>query len=1183
VTAPPRRFELHDAPLCSGTVLLEASAGTGKTYTITGVLLRMLLEDVVEHVEQALVVTFTVAAADELKNRLRAGIRRALQACSAGSDPDPFFQGLARHGPAGVERLQRALDEFDQASVMTIHGFCKRLLEEAAFESDQPFELDFAADDGALLDAAAADALRSAREHDGPMFGALMEHAQLTPGSVAALYRKWRRFPDTDIEPDPPRFAQRLAELGAAVRDAAAKWDAGVVDVLEDVKWKKDKAPFKGDPGRYVDQQARLLDSRPELCLSFLTTCALSNLRERAFKKDLQKLQHPWFERCDDVRAALAVATQHLQVDLLLRVDARFTAIKQQQAVCTFDDLLQKAHDAVCAGPRRGALLDALRRRYRVGLIDEFQDTDARQYGLLAETFSERPLFLVGDPKQSIYGFRGADLRTYLRAAADAADRATLDTNYRSSRALVEAVNLLFERADAFVEPAVTMHPAAPHDGAEALALGDPEDGTLDSAALRVRALPFELDHKGKPKVHNADAARNMVAADVADEITRLLGGGVTIDDAQLQPRHVAVLTRSNKEAVLVQEHLRERGVVAVIGRAGDVFETEELLELERLLDAILTPNDLLRARAALTTRLWGLDGPTIAALDRDPRRAEDALSLLDDWRKKWVHQGFAAMVEQLFTKLGVEARWLARSGGERRLTNLRQLCEMLHEAEHERRLSPEGLLEWLRHERAHKDQLDSQRRELRLESDEDAVQIRTMHGSKGLEYEVVFCPFLWAGRNAELTEVSLPRADDARRRFAFRVDKDDAGWRQLEEDRLAEDVRLAYVALTRAKRRCYVHWGPLRGYHYSPLAWLLDPAQERRGPGWQVAWGEAFRDSAASMFEDADAVAARSGGAMCVERLSSLHAPGAAQSAQPPASVPAGQTRKKPRRSALAMHSFSSLVRGSEPGEHAHDVRDPSAPDAATGDGIFGFARGADAGQCLHDVLERVDLDALTSDATRDVVARTLAKHGLADPGRHPGAIDPVEAVLQNLSDLAAARTHAGGPTLSELCRGDKLVEWKFTLPMGLPAVGVLAAQFDQHGGDVAKAYAPRLRQLRPKQLRGYLTGFADLVARHEGRYWVVDWKSNHLGGCVADYGPAALAGSMEHHDYILQYHLYVLAWHRHLQARVRSYDYDEHFGGVCYAFLRAAQPGRSDGMFHDRPQRALVEGLDRWAKGEA
>jgi exodeoxyribonuclease V beta subunit len=216
-------------------------------------------------------------------------------------------------------------------------------------------------------------------------------------------------------------------------------------------------------------------------------------------------------------------------------------------------------------------------------------------------------------------------------------------------------------------------------------------------------------------------------------------------------------------------------------------------------------------------------------------------------------------------------------------------------------------------------------------------------------------------------------------------------------------------------------------------------------------------------------------------------------------------------------------------------------------------------------------------------VVARTLAKHGLADPGRHPGAIDPVEAVLQNLSDLAAARTHAGGPTLSELCRGDKLVEWKFTLPMGLPAVGVLAAQFDQHGGDVAKAYAPRLRQLRPKQLRGYLTGFADLVARHEGRYWVVDWKSNHLGGCVADYGPAALAGSMEHHDYILQYHLYVLAWHRHLQARVRSYDYDEHFGGVCYAFLRAAQPGRSDGMFHDRPQRALVEGLDRWAKGDA
>lgn len=1180
------RFSLADAPLDEGTVLLEASAGTGKTYTITGILVRMLLEGVVEHVEEALVVTFTVAAADELKNRLRAGVRRALGVCLGAEEEDPFFAGLARHGKQGAQRLRRALDEFDQASVMTIHGFCKRLLEESAFESDQPFDLDFAVDEGPLWQAAAADALRSLREHDGPMFGAVMHHAQLPPDELVPLYRGWRRYPDALLTPAEPQFGVHLCNLRASVHAAAANWDDELIERIEGFQWRKSggttKAPGKGDLHGYLHQHAAWMHASAERCLSFLDTFAPSAIKKRILKSEEFKLEHPFFAGCEEVHERWQVTLDHLRADLLQRMDDRLAALKQDRAVLTFDDLLGKAHGAIQHPTRREPLLRALGERYRVALIDEFQDTDDRQYEILSTAFANKPLFLVGDPKQSIYGFRGADLRTYLAAVGDAVTQNTLDRNFRSSQQLVQSVNQLFSRSGAFVEHDIRMHKVRANAEPTDLQLDDPDDGP----ALRFRTFAFEQDAKGQPKYLNPDESRRRIAGDVTAEIQRLLTAGVQRDGKPLLPRHIAVLTRRNVEAVMIQEHLREAGVVSVIGKAGDVFETEELVELERLLVAILRPNDMMRARAALTTRIWGCDAADLVALDQDERKLETELSRLDRWRQLWIHRGFVAMKEQLLQELEADTRMLARSDGERRLTNLQQLCEMLHEAEHDHRLSPEGLLHWLRHERTHKDEIDYQRRELRLESDEDAVQILTMHGSKGLEYDVVFCPFLWDGRNERIKNVSLPDDGPHGRRFAFETDKEDEGWQRLEADRLAEDVRLAYVALTRAKRRCYVHWAPIGsnfgGYHWSALAWLLDPSPASEKHGWQTEWGKAYRAGSGSMYAELEKLAEATRGAVRVDQVGHGFAArgGEPEAAPPQATVPAGRRREVPARRPLAVHSFSSLVAGSEPGAHAHEVRDPSLRSDEPGDGIFGFARGAEAGQCLHTILENVDLGDLGSEASRDVVERTLTHHGLADADVHPGDLDPTAAVLQNLRDLAAARTTADGPTIAELCAGRSLVEWKFTLPIGVPDPQKLAARFAEHGDELARGYAERLRALAPRALRGFLTGFADLIAEHDGRYWVVDWKSNHLGNEVADYGDDAVLEAMQHHDYVLQYHLYVLAWHRHLQTRLPGYDYDQHFGGVSYAFLRGAQPGETSGMFYDRPPRALVEALDAWAR---
>ena len=1178
-------FALADAPLDQGTVLLEASAGTGKTYTITGVLVRMLLEDVIEHVEEALVVTFTVAAADELKNRLRAGIRKALDVCLEGAGAacdDAFFAGLARHGPSGARKLRRALDEFDQASVMTIHGFCKRLLEESAFESDQPFELEFTVDEAPLLRTAAADALRAARCYDSPLFGGLLQRALLTPDKLVKLFREWQRHPGTRLLPGRPQVEAHVAELQDALEAAAACADDDLLDLVAGLHWLKGKE-LRGDAEADLRRAVADFEPHPERALGCFADFASGSLRQRVKKQSQPDLDAPFFRACDGVRAALEATTDHLRVELLQRMSRRLAMIKREQAVMTFDDMLAESHAAVTAGARRDQLLEAVRARYSVALIDEFQDTDARQYEVLSTAFAGRPLFLVGDPKQSIYAFRGADLRTYLAAAQDAGVTRTLGTNYRSARQLVRAVNHVFSRRAAFVEARVEMHPAnAAADASEKL-LVDPAGGP----PLRLRTFPITPNAQGKLTALTAGVHRERIAADVAAEIQRLLSCGAQLDSGPLLPRHVAVLTRTNVEAELIQRHLRDVGVVSVVGKAGDVFETREFDELVRVLEAVLRPSDLMRARAALTTRIWGLDATGLVELDADEPRLEEELTRLDRWRQTWTHRGFVVMAEQLLRELQVEQRWLARAGGERHLTNLHQLCEMLHAAEHGHRLSAEALVEWLRRERAHKDSVERERRELRLESDEDAVQVITMHGSKGLEYDVVFCPFLWSCTRAKTQDVSLPEPSTDRpapRTLHLRTSKQDPAWRRAEADRLAEDVRLTYVALTRAKRRCYVHWAPISNdYKWSALAWLFDPTEPGEAADWEDRWGDDFHAAAMSMYDDLDRFVEGAEGAIGVDVVPDQPAARLAGDDLLRQAVPRGRRRLIPQRQPLAIHSFSSLVAGSEPGGHAHDVRDPATPDADAGEGIFGFARGADAGQCLHTILEHVDLDAVDTEDARDVINRTLLAHGLAEPGDHPAPIEPAEVVLQNLRDLAAAAASPGGPSIAALCRGDKLVEWQFTLPMGLPAPGALAAAFEQHGHRIASDYAPRLRSLRPRDLRGYLTGFADLIAEHDGRYWVVDWKSNHLGHRTTDYDDASLRRAMEHHDYVLQYHLYVLAWHRHLQARLPGYDYEQHFGGVCYAFLRGAVPGGDNGMFYDRPPRALVDAMDRWAREEA
>ena len=1172
------RFDLLTAPLDRGTVLLEASAGTGKTYTLVGLLLRLLLEREIDSIDQALVVTFTVAATEELKNRVRAALLRALRATATGDD-DAFFAKMAAQ-PDAERILRGALDDFDRVSIATIHGFCKRLLDEGAFESREPFALDFVADPLPYLHNAAADALRSCYTPEASVPGALLHLGRRQPKELVHLYGLWQRYPEVRLEPvdaDPERHYRAVLEACIA---AAAALDDEAREIIENLDWYAGKS-LGPAASRYSTERLRTrAAAEPLLALPEFFTLAPAQFDKYLKQKRRPSAQQPFFAACDAVYAATTTAQSHLQADLLRRMHARLDADKRKDHVLDFQDLLQRTHAALHDPERRQALLAAVGSRYRTALIDEFQDTDRLQYDIFATCFGSRPLFLIGDPKQSIYGFRGADLRAYADARADASDAWTLGTNWRSNAGLVAAVQHACSLPGAFVDDTIAPASVTAKATPEALRLAGE-----DTPPLQWRYVDIEgHDHRNGWLYKGETEAR--VAADVTAEIARLLRAAIAVDGRPLQPRDIAVLCRTNAQSTLVQDHLREAAIVSAIGKAGDVFATEELIELDRLLIAALRPRNLQGCRAAMATRLYGFDASALAALDEDSEAFDTELQRFERWRRTWVRRGFFAMKEQMLAELSVEARLLQQRGGERRLTNVQQLCELLHRAEHDNRLSPEGLHEWLQHERLHSEEIDYKLRELRLESDDDAVQILTVHGSKGLEYEVVFCPFLWDAREVRGDAVV---ATDAGRELMFGVYNSHPHKPAAELERIAEDVRLAYVGLTRARRRCYVHIGPIGQANASALCWLLDPVPAAartddagKRPGeWFLEWTKRMRARPERIAELLDRMIAGSDGTMTRVDVA------ATPSAEPvPATAPAGRgkarrARRQPR--ARGLFSFSSLIADAGHEPTGRDTADPAAATApaAPPTGIFAFARGPAAGNCLHAILEHLDWSTVMADSLADHVRRTLEECGLSGAAAHLGDVDPTAIVVRNVRELAAALAGPEGPTFGALCAGPGVPEWQFTLPTSDSSLEVLTASFRAHGGAVARRYADRLAELPPRVLRGFLTGFVDHVAAASGRHWIIDWKSNHLGDTTGDYGPEAIAAAMHGHDYVLQYHLYVLALHRQLRARLPDYDYDRDFGGVSYAFLRGAVPGSDNGMFYDRPPRALVEAMDAWATG--
>lgn len=1095
-----------------GTLLVEASAGTGKTHAITQLVVRLVLERGLEP-SQILVMTFTEAATAELRVRVRRQLGRALQILTHGAGElatvDADLVRLCERYPReqGLERLKRAVASLDEASITTIHGFCHRVLHEHALRTGARY---------------GAELVKDLEELDEDV-----------------LYDFWHRYvadwPDVIAElPENP-----LARLRLLWREAR----------------RHPEAPLVPEPDR---------DS------------------------------------------------MQLELDFLRYANAELRARKERQGVFGFDDLLGRVAEAL-RGPGGDVLAANLRERFSAALVDEFQDTDPVQWEIVERVFvaGKLPLFLIGDPKQAIYGFRGADVFTYLMAAGGAR-RTTMGVNWRSDPGLVGAVNRLFGSPDAFVFREIRPTDVVAKPGARNVFDAPTASG---SASLELLLLEREEPSKLLSKPVTTQHVPQLVAA----EIALLLTGGATIDGRPVVAADVAVLTRDNNQCFLVQDALRARGVHSVVVSDKSVWTSEEALDLENVLRGVLDPGSAAARKRALATVILGMNGETIDRLDAEPALLEEWLERFARWGELWTGRGFLRMFRQLLRETGVPDRLLSHHGGERRLTNVLHLAELLERAAAERQLGPAALLEWLG-EQQRDDSNRGEHTEIRLESDQNAVKILTVHKSKGLEFPIVYCPFLWSGPQSWGKSGPVVFHDEDKRAL-LDVDPDKdrrcANLDIAKREGVAEELRVAYVALTRARHRCTIFWGAVRQYGNAAFSFVLHPEPQLL---WRIRDLKHTRldartddDLAATL----EAFTEGSEGTIAFRRLPWRHeGPALARATSDPALLAARRVEAPVLRYART-ESFSGLTRGAhdaEPhgaagdGEAAPDhdevateasrlLLQRSAYDVAAGGGeavapaplaleapivLSDFPRGSRAGNFFHEILEDIDFASVTPEDLLEVASEKFETFGFsrefsgADRDRLLG--QAVHAVSDTLdTPLGPARLR-----LADIDRERRFSELEFRVPVAHRAgreelsVGRLAAAFAAHATEAVPAsYAKRLERLKFTSLQGYLKGYIDLVFFHEGLWYVVDYKTNHLGDLVGHYDQPRMQREMADSHYYLQYHLYTLAVDRFLERAEPGYDYERSFGGVLYLFLKGLCPGHQTGIFFEKPPRARLQAL--------
>ncbi|WP_319781399.1 exodeoxyribonuclease V subunit beta [Oceanisphaera sp. IT1-181] len=1262
------RFALH------GSRLIEASAGTGKTFTISALYLRLVLGhggEAAFHREllppEILVVTFTEAATRELRDRIRARLVEAARVFRGELLGDDLLKEFKRDfaedlWSACARRLDIAAQWMDEAAVSTIHGWCQRMLREHAFDSGSLFTQTLETDHSELKALVVRDYWRQqCYPLNNEALDWVIEHWK-TPDTLLKAIQPLLNNTGLATAKATLSLAQLLEENLQQKAHALAALKAPWVIWLDEIdrilhtgiaqkavhgKWLQAK--------RTDDWLAKIRDWRDGDAVELdLTDAAWARLCSAGIVEAWKMGDAPHHgafvamdtlrEQLEGLDAPFEAARRHAGV----WVSQRFDEEKRRRAEMGFDDMLSRLYEAL-HGENGDRLAQVIRTQFPVAMIDEFQDTDPQQYRIFdriyqltelkhaesesgdanllsTEQTATTGLFLIGDPKQAIYAFRGADIHTYLSAKhATHGRHESLDTNFRSSRSMVNAVNRLFLLAE-------QRQAGEGESGQGAFLFRDGSDNPLpfmpvqakgraehwcvrrtsDAALIPQPALTFWQAEQDEPL--SGGAYRAQMAASAASEITELLNLGQHNragfkDGEQLtpvKPSDIAVLVRNFTEAQAIRTELAALGVRSVyLSDKDSIFNSQEALDLMLWLRACAEPEQDRLLRAALASRTLGLTLYELEQLNQDERNWERRVMQFRDYRSRWRRQGVLPMLHQLLHDFGLPSRLVQRSDGERALTNILHLAELLQQAA--ANLDGEQALTRYLSERVLGEGDTNDEQVLRLESDAALVRVVTIHKAKGLEYPLVFLPFICAFRDTKSNEPVKVHDGDHNQLV---LSPNAAQLEQADQARLAEDLRLLYVALTRSRHACWLGMADLKGrskgsiLHRSAIGHLLGGGAVLTRSSDLTDWLSPLAEVDVEANEIVQVTAPEPSG-LKLQDLSEIQA-------EP--------VWRKPQRRAAEhwwIASYSALRTGAinqekaahlkpehlkpedlKPEHRYEDLSPENAAAASIADdeqetvlmpaatslvdaSLHGFPRGPNPGTFLHGLLELAAAESFNGEslALTEQIARRCELRGLNDWA------EPLTVWLGQLLRTPLAGTGLlSGSGLNEsepappqlpVCL-NALTTYQPELEFWLEASQVNVRVLDSL---VQKAVLPHIvrAELLPDTLNGMFKGFIDLVFEYQGRYFVVDYKSNWLGAADEDYTQTAMIEQIVKHRYDLQYVLYLLALHRQLKLRLPDYDYDLHMGGAIYWFIRHPQ-----GQYFERPPKALIESLDDLFNGE-
>ena len=1176
-------FDLQWSP----RLFIEANAGTGKTFTIVGLFVRLLIEKRAT-IDQVLVMTFTKKATAELRDRIFKRLRETVHYLQTGeSEEKEFMEGLELFIQNDdreeiIHHLGYAIQNFDESQVYTIHSFCQKILREEALLAGTPFNVEVAQKDELMI---------HATEDEWRLF--IADHQ----GSEAGKYYARKLFQLAETPADlikvmDPIFSRSYAELeGEGMEDPIGYLDQVIALRKELVEcWRRDEKEIRGILARCeMSRFQQFVDGRLDKLLNFIhdeayeidTPASLPYFSANYIhdadnfpkaKKHLTPEEHTFFELCQqyhDLIAEMDHLNTRLIIDFYERIRVKREELARQGHISTYDDLLKDVDHALKDPESGKKLAKRILEKYPYALVDEFQDTDPIQYGILDSIYptegSDSSFMMIGDQKQAIYAFRGADIYTYLRAKNKSSGEAyTLQQNYRSSPKLIEAINSLFKSENKpFIEEKIT------YINSEA---GKPE---------RADHLILEGDHPSpfsmmlnEELLDSKEVAKNWAFRQTVKKIVHLLKlsqqGSAFIDKKPVKAADIAVLVSSHKDAAQIKKELKRLGVGAVTYSNEKVFETFEGNRLELLMDAVLEPNQSHKVSSVLLAGFFSLSLREIHEFQSDEKKRLALLELLQELNEIWHHSGFYSM----FRRVMVGQKSLLTLAGldfsDRVLTNIMQLADIVSKEEKEEGLSPIAVLNWFRKQMADPDSDDE--KTLLLESDQNLVKISTIHNSKGLQFPIVFCPTLWSGYSGGgKKDLFAVYNDQNSGKTVVNVDQSESESKLEARERsklesVAEEVRKLYVALTRAQYYCSICWVTHTDSHFSGLGALLLGRDEvmkqigelrkeskKRDKVDPQLYPKSLRKLSADQPELIAIAEEDDENPAPLERL-------VEEGNELTLKVYKGRQELPVQRK---MESFSSLThQKSEVGVPDYDQMilsyseslDEQNPADMTLD-IFSFPKGATAGTAIHKLfeIEKFDFTQAADQELTEEIGEVLEFY----------RIDPKWADVMNKMMIDVSFSIIPGLDLSSVDRQNQLREMEFHFP---------SSKSDSEDLFRTVRTGKNGENHDEVTLRSYMTGFIDLIVHQEGKFYILDYKSNYLGDSPSDYGKEQLNQAMLDAGYDLQAYIYTAALVKYLRQRLPDFDYDMHIGGVAYLFVRGMRKGSDNGIWFHKPERGRV-----------